>query len=452
MQLKILLVDDKDFELESLTLLLEDDGHEIAGFMNPKEALAHLGHERFDVIVTDLQMPQMDGIELTRAARDLYPDVAVILVTAYASIDTAVTAMKEGAAHYIVKSPTMAQELLVTLERVKEQVALRRKVEEFEGEELHEERLSGLIGRSSAMRKVFDLIRSVAPHNTTVLFRGETGTGKGVAAAALHVISERQHKKMVTVDCASLPQTLLESELFGHTRGSFTGAHADKDGKVKAANDSTLFLDEIGELPMESQPKLLRLLEERSYSPVGSTREFASDARIVACTNRDLESMVDDRRFRLDLFHRLNVVTIWMPPLRERRTDIILLADFLLARVAERLRMKPKQLSAAAQSAISRFDWPGNVRQLVHALERALVIGHQDEIEVEDLPPEVSGQPEVVDDNPEDSDSLLDNERKLVSRVLDETGWNIHEASRRLDISRPTLYSKIKKFGLERNG
>jgi len=298
------------------------------------------------------------------------------------------------------------------------------------------------------MRHVFDLIRSVAPHDTTVLLRGETGTGKGVAAAAVHAMSARSGHTMVTVDCAALPQTLLESELFGHVKGAFTGAHAEKAGKVRVASDSTLFLDEIGELPLESQPKLLRLLEERAYSPVGSTKDLCSDARVVASTNRDLERMVEERKFRLDLFHRLNVVTITIPPLRERRADIPLLAEYLMQRVAARLSVSPKGFAKDAAELISRFSWPGNVRQLVHALERGLVVGKGDVISPADLPPDVAGRPE---DEDEAGDSLLDNERRLVERVLRETGWNIHAASRRLEISRPTLYSKIKKFNLRKD-
>jgi DNA-binding NtrC family response regulator len=446
--LQIMLVDDKEFELESLSFLLEDEGYQVVGFTKPAEALEHLVGARVDVIVTDLQMPGMDGIELTRRAKELYADIEVILVTAYASIETAVTAMKQGASHYIVKSPKMGEELLVMLAKVAQQVALRRRVEELEGESGAEERLGGLIGRSSGMRKVFELIRSVAPHDTTVLLRGETGTGKGVAAAAIHAMSARSAHSMVTVDCASLPQTLLESELFGHVKGAFTGAHAEKAGKVRVASDSTLFLDEIGELPLESQPKLLRLLEERAYSPVGSTKDLCSDARVVASTNRDLEQMVEERKFRLDLFHRLNVVTITIPPLRERRQDILMLADYLLRRVAARLGVPHKPFSKEAADLLARFSWPGNVRQLVHALERSLVVGKGDVIDAHDLPPDVAGRPEEEDLA---GDSLSDNERRLVERVLRETSWNIHAAARRLEISRPTLYSKIKKFDLQKD-
>ncbi len=447
--LQIMLVDDKEFELESLSFLLEDEGYRVVCFTQPAEALEHLVGERVDIIVSDLQMPGMDGIELTRRAKDLYADIEVILVTAYASIETAVTAMKQGASHYIVKSPKMGEELLVMLHKVAQQVALRRRVEELEGGTGAEERLGGLIGRSPGMRKVFELIRSVAPHDTTVLLRGETGTGKGVAAAAIHALSPRSEHSMVTVDCASLPQTLLESELFGHAKGAFTGAHAEKAGKVRVASDATLFLDEVGELPMESQPKLLRLLEERAFSPVGSTMDLRSDARVVASTNRDLEQMVGDRNFRLDLFHRLNVVTITIPPLRERREDILLLADYLMQRVAARLDVTPKTFSKEAAELLGRFSWPGNVRQLVHALERSLVVGKGEVVDSADLPPDVAGRP---DEEELAGDSLLDNERRLVERVLRETGWNIHAAARRLEISRPTLYSKIKKFDLQKDG
>lgn len=454
-KLNVLLIDDKDFELESLTMLLEVEEYAVVGFTDPQEAMVYLAGNRVDVIVTDLQMPGMDGIEVTRRAKDLYPDVDVVLVTAYASIETAVKAMKEGASHYIVKSPTMGKELLATLSRMCREITLRQHSEFIEGEEGEEERLAGLVGRSAAMRRVFTLLRSVAPHETTVLIRGETGTGKGVAAAALHSLSPRRDRPMATVDCASLPQTLLESELFGHAKGAFTGAYADKEGKVKTAKDSTLFLDEIGDLPFPSQPKLLRLLEERVFCPLGSTKDLRSNARVVACTNRELEKMVEEKRFRLDLFHRLNVVTIRMPSFKERREDIPLLADFLMRRVAKRLSLKPKSYADETRAMLSRFDWPGNVRQLVHAIERSLVVGQGDKVVPEDLPPEISGAAAGVGGAPgsfveEGTDSLADNERMLVERVLDDAGWNIHEAARRLQVSRPTLYSKIKRFGLEK--
>jgi len=448
--LRVLLVDDKDFELESLSFLLEDEGYEVTGFTDPRTALDFLARHQVDVIVTDLQMPGMNGIELTQKAKDLYPDVDVVLVTAHATIETAVKAMKEGASHYIVKSPTMGDELLVTLGRICRQVTLRRHSEPVEGEAGQEERLAGLLGRSAAMRTVFALIRSVAPHESTVLIRGETGTGKGVAAAAIHSLSSQKESPMATVDCAALSQTLLESELFGHKKGAFTGAYTDKQGKVKVAADSTLFLDEIGDLPMPSQPKLLRLLEERVFCPLGSNKDLSSNARVVACTNRDLETMVAEKRFRLDLFHRLNVVTIWMPSFRERREDIPLLADFLMKRVAKRLSVKPRRFSQETRTILSRFDWPGNVRQLVHAIERALVVGQSEMVQPQDLPPEIVSGTTDSEGQGATTDSLAENERRLVERVLEETGWNIHEAARRLQISRPTLYSKIKRFGLER--
>lgn len=449
MTLKVLLVDDKDFELESLSFLLKEEGYEVAGFVDPRKAIEYLHTVRVDVIVTDLQMPGMDGIELTVEAKRLYADVEVILVTAYASIETAVKAMKLGASHYIVKSPQMGEELLVTLSRLREHLAVRRQLQAMESGEIQEERLAGLVGCSPAMKRVFALVRSVAPHDTMVLVRGETGTGKGIAAAAVHALSPRRSKPLVTVDCASLPQTLLESELFGHVKGAFTGAHGEKEGKVKAAGDSTVFLDEIGDLPMPSQPKLLRLLEERTFCPLGSTRDLVSNARVIASTNRELEQMVEEQRFRLDLFHRLNVVTIRMPSLRERREDIPLLADYLMHRVAGRLGVPERSFHRDSLQILTSYEWPGNVRQLVHALERALVVGTADEVMPEDLPPELTGgaAEQGLD---ADTDSLADNERKLVERVLRDAGWNIHEASRRLGISRPTLYSKIKRYGIER--
>jgi len=448
-----MLVDDKEYELDSLAMLLEAEGMSVARFSSGHDALAHLQRETIDVVVTDLQMPAMDGIELTQKAKDFYPDLEVILVTAFGSIESAVEAMRLGASHYIVKGPNLGDELLLTLGKIAEKVGLRRHIEALEGEVEDEQRLAGIVGSSPEMKEVFRLVRTVAPHDTTVLIRGETGTGKGLLAHAIHSVSARSHEPFVTVDCAALPETLLESELFGHVKGAFTGAMKDREGKAKAAGKGTVCLDEIGDLPLSSQPKLLRLLEEKIYSPVGSNKELPSDARVVACTNRALEEMVEEGGFRLDLYHRLNVVTILLPALRHRRSDIPMLVNLLIRRVARRLSIAPKRVHPDAMAALLRYPWPGNVRQLVHAIERAIVIGTDDEIGMRDLPPEVidgkaSGPPSALGDQ---TDSLPENERRLVVRVLSETGWNIHEASRRLEVSRPTLYSKIKKFNISKD-
>ena len=455
MAMRVLLVDDKDYELQSLKLLLLGEGYEVEGFTDPLQAIGYLERERVDLIVTDLQMPSMSGIQLSEAAKDLYPDVEVIVVTAFGTIETAVEAMKLGAFHYIVKSPRLGEELLLTLERLQKQMDLKSYVQELEGEVSPEERLVGLVGKSPEMLEVFRLIRSVAPHNTTILIRGETGTGKGLVARAIHSVSPRREGPFVVVDCAALPQTLLESELFGHTKGAFTGAVANRDGKVKAAGRGTVCLDEIGDLPIASQPKLLRLLEERVYSAVGSDVELSSDARVIASTNCALEDMVEDGTFRLDLYHRLNVVTLSLPALRHRRSDLPLLSNYMVKRVCRRLEIPEKKIHSDAMAAILKYPWPGNVRQLVHAMERAIVVGGEDEIRVGDLPPEVienrEGPGSSALSEHEKTDSLQEMERRLVTRVLSETGWNIHEASRRLEISRPTLYSKIKKFGLTKD-
>lgn len=450
MAMRLLLVDDNEFERDSLAMLLEAEGYDCVAFENPKEAVQQLVREPVDAVVTDLQMPQMSGIEVLQHVKDLYPDIEVILVTAYASIDTAVDAMRQGAFHYVVKSPSVGDEILLTLERLKKQVDLRKHIETLEGEFGQQDRLAGMVGCSPEIREVFSLLRSVSPHDTTVLIRGETGTGKGLAGEAVHHLSPRADQPCVTVDCASLPQTLLESELFGHQRGAFTGAHADRKGKIHAAGKGTLILDEIGDLPIASQPKLLRLLEHKVFCPVGSNEDIASEARVVASTNRDLEEMVEAGEFRLDLYHRLNVVTVHIPPLRQRKGDIALLSNYLVKRVSKRLGFTPPEIPAETMAVILQYAWPGNVRQFVHAIERALVVGGgADTLEVETLPPEVRST--RAHPTGADTDSLAENERRIVVRVLSETGWNIHESARRLEISRPTLYSKIKKYEISRD-
>ena len=450
MPLHVLLIDDKPYELESLAMLLGTDGHRVDTFEDARKAVEHLERTPCDVVVTDLNMPGMDGLELVNAVRDLYPDLPVLVVTGFSSIDSAVEAMKRGAANYLVKSPNLGDQLLEELSRLGEQIELRRHIA-GEDDDSPEDRLGGLVGRSKAMREVFRLIRSVAAFDTTVLVRGETGTGKELIVGAIHALGARRNKPLVTVNCAALPEGLIESELFGHRKGAFTGATSDRPGKVEAAGEGTLVLDEVGDLPVPSQPKLLRLLEQKVYARVGSSTERTSSARVIAATNRDLESMVTEGTFRLDLLHRLNVVTVHIPPLRDRRGDIPLLADLLVHRVCARHGIPPRPISEAAMAALVGFSWPGNVRQLEHAVERAIVVGAGDAIEADDLPAEVRGAaPEP--DTPLSGDSLKANERALVERVLIETGWNIHESSRRLGISRPTLYSKIKKHGLSRDG
>ncbi len=438
----VLIVDDERIVRESLGSWFRDDGYDVATADGGRMALRLAAERPFDVALLDIKMPGMDGLDLQRRLAGVAPDTAVIIMTAYASVETAVNALKSGAYDYIVK-PFDPDELSQLVRRATEHRRLRVEASAVGKENPHD----FIIGESPAMRRVVALIESVAPTDATVLIQGESGTGKELVAKATHAASPRCFNPFVAVHCGALAEGLLESELFGHEKGAFTGASGRHKGKFEQAQGGTIFLDEIGDVSPKVQVELLRVLEEKCVTRVGGSEDVKVDFRVVAATNRDLREAIASGTFREDLYYRLNVVTIDLPPLREHPGDIPLLARHLLDRCCHAMGKPPMRFSAEALDALKRHDWPGNVRELQNAVERGVVLGAPPEITRADLPRYVVDR--AVRPMPH---TLADLERAHVVRVLEESGWNMSQSARILGIDRGTLYAKVKRFGLERPG
>ena len=449
---RVLVVDDERRQRDILQMILEAEGYETAAAANGRSALAASSAEPFDVVLTDLKMPDVDGLELLRelTARSAAP--CVILMTAHGSIDTAVEAMRRGAFDYLTK-PLEKDDLLLVLRRAMERTHLVR-----ENRMLHDQlrerfRLDNIVGAHGSMQDVFRIVNKVASSPSTVLVYGESGTGKELVARALHHESDRRGRPFYAVNVAALPESLLEAELFGHEKGAFTGAAARKIGLFEQASGSTLFLDEVGDLKRDLQVKLLRTLQEREILRVGGTERVRIDVRIVAATNRDLERDVREGRFREDLFYRLNVIPIVLPPLRARRTDIPLLVDHFLAKHGTGRR---RSLSPAALDALVHYDWPGNVRELESVIERALVLGDTDTIAPTDLPAVMRAAAPAPGrmqlEIPESGIDLDGVERTLIQKALERTNGNVSQAARLLGLTRRTLQYRLEKLQAEPNG
>jgi len=442
----LLLADDDRSIRTHLTRFLESLGHRVLAAGDGLAALARLAAEPVDLVLSDVRMPGLDGVELLRAVRERRPDALVILMTAYATVPGAVEAMRAGAFDYLTK-PFALDELAATIDRALELTGLRRENRRLKCA-VGEEPL--LESASPAMRRVLETARRAAASDATVLLTGESGTGKNVLAAAIHRWSARAAHPFVAIACTTLSEHLLESELFGHVKGAFTGAWKDKPGRLEAAEGGSVFLDEIGELPPELQAKLLRVLEERRFERVGGERTLFVDLRVVAATNRDLEEEIAAGRFRRDLFYRLAVVALHVPPLRERAADLPALVEHVLAGIAARYRRPMPDLSAAARAALERHAWPGNVRELVNVLERALVLSPGDTIDADALPdalvaPAAPDVPALPGTPPS---SLGELERRHVREVL-AASTTLEEAAARLGINPTTLWRKRKRWGLE---
>jgi NtrC-family two-component system response regulator AlgB len=441
----ILVVDDEKNIRSHLATFLSGLGHRVAVAADGVEALRSADAEPFDLVLSDVRMAGMDGMSLLRELRRRRPDAVVVLMTAYATIAGAVEAMREGAFHYLVK-PFSLDEVGLLVERALEVSALRRDNRELR-RALDDAPL--LESRAVVMDRALDTARRAADSDVTVLLLGESGTGKNVLARAIHAWSARRAAPFVTVSCTTLAEHLLESELFGHVKGAFTGAWKDKPGRLEAATGGTIFLDEIGELAPDLQAKLLRFLEERCFERVGDTRTREVDARILAATNRDLEAEVRAGRFRSDLFYRLAVVTVRVPPLRERRDDLPALVDHLLVALAARHRRAPPQLEQEAREAIAAYPWPGNVRELANALERALVLSRGDAIGAESLPDAVLAPPRELPAAAADGSlSLEDVERRHIQQVI-ASSPTLEDAAARLGIDPTTLWRKRRRWGLD---
>jgi two-component system response regulator AtoC len=449
---RVLIVDDEPNLREMLEAILRREGYAVEGVGSAEEALRALGERPADVVITDLRMPGMNGVELVAALHQGGSTATIIAMTAYGGTETAVEVMKAGAYDYISK-PFKPSEILLTLRKAQERERLRRENLSLR-RQLRRDALSGIVFRSAEMEEVLRTIEKVAPHKSTVLVTGESGTGKELVARAIHRASPRSHGSFVAVNCGAIPPTLLESELFGHVKGAFTDAVRAKRGLFEEADGGTLFLDEIGELPHGLQVKLLRVLQEEQIRRVGETRETPVDVRIVAATARDLAEEVKVGRFREDLYYRLNVMQIHLPPLRERREDIPLLAEHFLYQANERLGTAVASIEPEALEALCAWRWPGNVRELENTLERALVLAGGDRLGLEDLPERIRmGGEEPAAEPPPAGDLSLKRavrqlEEEFIRRALERTGGNRTRAAEILEISPRALLYKLKEYGI----
>jgi len=436
---RVLVVDDEEGIRDFVAEALEDDGHVTVRAKDGAEAAERLRAQAFDLMITDLRMPGLDGMALVRAARAEQPEMEVIVLTAHGSVETAVEAMRLGAFDYIQKPIGSPGKLRLLVSRALE----RRTLLALKDRSAREApQLPQLSYGDPAMQPVVEAVEKVARTNATVLLLGESGTGKEVAARTIHARSPRSKGPFVALSCAAIAEGILESELFGHEKGAFTSAIATRRGRIELAEGGTLFLDEIGELKLELQSKLLRVLQERRFERVGGTRTMEADVRWIAATNRDLERMLADGRFREDLFHRLAVFPVRLPPLRERPADIMPLAETLLARIGRDLGRSGLRLGAEARKAIAEADWPGNVRELANALERAAILADGPELRARDLGTLARVQPAAG------GGSLDDVEREAIARTLAEVGGNRKKAAARLGIGLRTLYDKLKRYGI----
>ena len=441
---KILIVDDELILRESLSRWLERDGHRVETAASGEEALDRFKETRYDILLVDIKMEGISGLEVLRHVKESDPDVAVVMITAYGSISTAIEAMKNGASDYLLK-PFDPNELGVLIDKISESQA--QALENLYLREQFKERsqFESMIGQSRPMQKIFDLIQDVAPTNSTVLISGETGTGKGLAAKAIHTNSPCSEGPFVTVNCGAIPEHLMESELFGYQKGAFTDAKTTKRGRLELAHRGTLFLDEIGEISMRMQIDLLRVLEDRVFYRVGGTQPIEAEFRVIAATNRDLEKAIKDGVFREDLFYRLNVITFEMPPLRDRKEDIPLLSEHFLHRFTKETNKPIDGIAREAIDEMMLYEWPGNVRELENAVERAVVVSKERKIIPNDLP---IFRPEYRLDAP--GKSLMEVEKGHISQVLQDNRWNISRSADILGIDRSTLYNKIKRYKLQK--
>ena len=444
--LSILVVDDESIVRESLGAWFRDDGFHVAMAESAQEALELVAGNRFDVALVDIQMPNMDGLELLTHLRRDVADLTVIIMTAYATIETAVRALKAGAYDYIVK-PFDPEELSGLIERAIEQRSLPSESVRLEESIRVSDPAQEIVGVSQAIRRVLDLVESVAATPGTVLVHGESGTGKELIARAIHRQSRRRFNPLVLVHCGALAEGILESELFGHEEGAFTGASYAHKGKFEQADGGTIFLDEIGDISSKVQVELLRVLEEHRVTRVGGSRSIPVDFRVIAATNRNLEERVASGAFREDLYYRLNVVSIEVPPLRTRPEDIPELAEHFLQQICKAMNREPMRFTGEALARLEAYAWPGNARELRNAVERGVVLGQPPAVKAEHLPSYVSPTPAT---SPFHARSLSELQRHHIEFVLEEVEWNISQAARALDVDRGTLYAKIKKFGISR--
>ena len=436
---KLLIVDDEPIVRDSLGKWFREEGYEVAVAESASEALTRLVEHHWDLALVDIKMPGTNGIELQRRLHEIDPELLVIIMTGYASVETAVQALKNGAYDYVTKPfdpddiANVVRNALSHRRTQQENVRLRETVAEVA-------RPPELIGQGAAMQPVFEAIQTVGPTEATVLIIGESGTGKELVARAIHSASPRRYHPLVVIHCGALTETLLESELFGHEKGAFTGAQYRKKGKFELAEGGTVFLDEIGDISLKTQTDLLRVLQEHEITRVGGNQPIRVDFRCVAATNKNLESLVEEGKFRADLYYRLNVFRVEIPPVRERREDIPLLVDHFVRRFSLQMNKRITRVAPEAMSLLQQYDWPGNVRELENAVERAMVVAREPELREEDFTLKLHSRDTA-------SRTLEEIEHQHILQVLEECGGNQTHAAAVLDIDRVTLYNKLKKYG-----
>ena len=436
----MLIVDDEESVRDSLYNWFIEDGYEVDCAANAKEALIKVEAGKYDIILADIKMPGMDGLEMHRRIRATNSDAIVIIMTAFASVETAVQALKDGAFDYITK-PFDPDDLSHLIRNAAQQISLKNENEALKSRIVSLENIEDIVGNSEGMIRVLKDVENVAPTNSSVIITGESGTGKELIARAIHSNSPRKFFPLVTVHCGALSEDLLESELFGHEKGAFTGAMFNRKGRFEMADGGTIFLDEIATISGKMQIELLRVLESKAFVRVGGNKEIKSDFRVICATNKDLKKMVQEGTFREDLYYRLNVVNITIPPLRERKADIPMLVNHFIRKYCTAMSRDILSIDHAALRRLEEYDFPGNVRELENMMERAIVVGNGKEIRQKDLPLEK----DIVYDS---NDSLNDLDKKYIQKTLNKYDWNISRTARVLKIDRVTLYNKIKRHQL----
>jgi len=456
------VVDDEPVVCKSCLRILTEAGYEVETTLSGKEALEKLGHEPFDIVLVDLKMPGINGMEVLRNIRKTDPEIAVIMITGYATVESAVEAMKLGAFDYLPK-PFTPDELCIVVEKARERRNLALENRYLRQQLQFRYRFENIIGESKPMQEVFRIIEKVAPTDSTVLIHGESGTGKELVARAIHFNSHRRDKQFMSVDCGALSETLLESELFGHIKGSFTGAIVTKPGLFEVANGGTFFLDEVGDIPLSIQSKLLRVLQEREFKPVGGIKTVRVDIRLIASTNKDLERMIEKGTFRKDLYYRLNIVPIFLPPLRERKIDIPLLACHFLKKYNQERDKNIKAISPEAIDLLMEYEWPGNVRELENVIERVVVTADEDVIRPEHLPLNIRKRPPYMRGLtvPKSASELKELKRHIrkqaveqleksfIIETLKRNDWNVTRSARDVGMKRQNFQALMRKHQIK---
>jgi DNA-binding NtrC family response regulator len=450
MQEKILVVDDEDIIRQSLSFILSKEGYFVEEAANGKEACDKLKEDSFDLVITDLEMPVMKGTELLEEIKKLDIKTSVVVVTAFGSLDTAIKALRSGASDYILK-PVEFDELLIKIRRLFDAKSILLENRILRGEIQRNFDFENIIGKSSSMKSIYQMIKTVAETDSTVLITGKSGTGKELVARALHFHSKRKNKPFIAMNCGAITENLIESELFGHKKGAFTGAVSDKEGYIKAAESGTLFLDEISELPLALQVKFLRVLQEKEYTPVGTTTALPVNVRFIASTNRDLKEEIKVDKFREDLFYRLNVIEINLPSLQERVEDIPLLADHFLNKYRIEMNKNVKGIDNTAMRALMGHKWKGEVRELENVIERAVIFTQDEFVTLKDLPPNFQQQTDNLSilNTGSLEEAVRNYERDLIMKALESNDFNKEKTAETLQVGLSTLYRKLKELDIK---